>query len=173
MQRISQFHKVSYEQFEKDWNETFEDQSCNNISAIYNSIKLPKRATVGSAGYDFFMPKDITLAPGRTIMIPTGIRVEMEHGWTGLIFPRSSMGIKQKMFISNTIPVVDNDYFFTVNEGHVFIQIENKGVREIKLQCNDRFVQMVFLQFGITLDDNTEGKRLGGIGSTDKCRLGK
>lgn len=77
MQRIAKFYKVSYEQFLKDYKEEYPATANSKIKQLYEEIKLPKRATTGSAGYDFYLPKDITLAPGRTVKIPTGIRVEM------------------------------------------------------------------------------------------------
>lgn len=169
MQRISQFHKVSYEQFEKDWNKVFEDQSCNNISAIYNSIKLPKRATVGSAGYDFFMPKDITLAPGRTIMIPTGIRVEMEGSWVLKCYPRSGLGFKYRLQLNNTVSIIDSDYFYSDNEGHIFAKISNDSNegKLLQLKSGDAFMQGIFVEYGITVDDAVTAIRNGGLGSTN------
>ena len=79
MKRIAKFHKVSFEQFAKDWKDTFEQYSEEEIRNIYDSLKLPKRATTGSAGYDFYAPDDFVIEPGKTIKIPTGIRVEMEE----------------------------------------------------------------------------------------------
>ena len=81
MKRIAKFHKVSFEQFAKDWKDTFEQYSEEEIRNIYDSLKLPKRATTGSAGYDFYAPVDVTMKPGEIVKIPTGIRVEMEEGW--------------------------------------------------------------------------------------------
>ena len=78
--RIAKFEKVSFEQFAKDWKDTFEQYSEEEIRNIYDSLKLPKRATTGSAGYDFYAPVDVTMKPGEIVKIPTGIRVEMEEG---------------------------------------------------------------------------------------------
>ena len=80
MKRIAKFHKVSFEQFAKDWKDTFEQYSEEELRNIYDSLKLPKRATTGSAGYDFYAPVDVTMKPGEIVKIPTGIRVEMEEG---------------------------------------------------------------------------------------------
>ena len=74
MKRIAKFHKVSFEQFAKDWKDTFEQYSEEEICNIYDSLKLPKRATTGSAGYDFYAPVDVTMKPGEIVKIPTGIR---------------------------------------------------------------------------------------------------
>ena len=67
MKRIAKFHKVSLEQFKKDWIDTFGLDEEANIEEIYENIKLPRRATAGSAGYDFFAPVRLILAPGETI----------------------------------------------------------------------------------------------------------
>ncbi len=69
MKRIAKFHKVSFEQFAKDWKDTFEQYSEEEICNIYDSLKLPKRATTGSAGYDFYAPVDVTMKPGEIPLI--------------------------------------------------------------------------------------------------------
>ena len=77
MKRIAKFHKVSLEQFMEGWKDTFGEQYTEDqIKALYEEIKLPKRATAGSAGYDFYAPDDFVIEPGKTIKIPTGIRVK-------------------------------------------------------------------------------------------------
>ena len=85
MKRIAKFHKVSSEQFAKDWKDTFGEVSDAEIQKIYDSLRLPKRATTGSAGYDFYAPVDVTMNPGEIVKIPTGIRVEMEEGFSNVI----------------------------------------------------------------------------------------
>jgi dUTP pyrophosphatase len=72
MNRIAKFEKVSIGQFTAAWKDTFQEQSEEKICEIYGALKLPQRATAGSAGYDFFAPVDLVLAPGETIKIPTG-----------------------------------------------------------------------------------------------------
>ena len=91
MNRIARFEKVSKEKFFEGWKDTFETAEEKEMEAIYESLKLPGRATAGSAGYDFFAPVKITLKPGETIKIPTGVRVWMELGtevlsekWSGI-----------------------------------------------------------------------------------------
>ena len=69
---IAKFEKVSFEQFKKDFSDISQD--IDEIKRIYDNIKLPKRATVGSAGYDFYSPIDFRLIQNRTIKIPTGIK---------------------------------------------------------------------------------------------------
>ncbi|HAV18707.1 MAG TPA: deoxyuridine 5'-triphosphate nucleotidohydrolase, partial [Erysipelotrichaceae bacterium] len=112
------FHKVSLNQFALAYKD-------NNVEKIYNDIKLPQRATKGSAGYDFFAPFDFTLKPNETITIPTGIRCEMDENRVLMIFPRSGLGFKYRMQLNNTVGIIDSDYFYSDNEGHIFIKITN------------------------------------------------
>ena len=72
MKRIAKFHKVSKERFVADWMDTFEGVSADEAEKIYEGIRLPRRATAGSAGYDFFSPADFTIKPGETIKIRPG-----------------------------------------------------------------------------------------------------
>ena len=165
--RIAKFEKVSYEQFFKDMIDTFEMLD-NTVEETYNNIKLPKRATAGSAGYDFFSPVDFELKPGETIKIPTGIRCEMDSHWVLMLFPRSSLGFKYQMGMCNTIPVVDADYAFSDNEGHIFVKLVNRGDKTVEIKQGEGFAQGIFLPYGLTVDDDCTGVRNGGFGSTDK-----
>ena len=168
MKRIAKFHKVSSEQFAKDWKDTFGEVSDAEIQKIYDSLRLPKRATTGSAGYDFYAPVDVTMNPGEIVKIPTGIRVEMEEGWVLKCYPRSGLGFKYRLQLNNTVGIIDSDYFYSDNEGHIMVKITNEGVKTMKVAKGDGFCQGIFLPYGITEDDKTEGTRNGGFGSTDK-----
>ena len=95
--RIAKFEKVSQEQFIKDFSDAFPEVPCDDVREIYESIKLPRRATSGSAGYDFFAPFSFSLKPGETIKIPTGIRCKIEDGWVLKIYPRSGLGFKFRL----------------------------------------------------------------------------
>lgn len=81
-----------------------------DIRNIYDDIELPTRATSGSAGYDFKTPIGFILEPGRTIKVPTGIRVKINSGWWLAALPRSGMGFKYRVRPDNTVGVVDEDY---------------------------------------------------------------
>ena len=170
MKRIAKFHKVSFEQFAKDWKDTFEQYSEEEIRNIYDSLKLPKRATKGSAGYDFFAPFTFQLAPGETIKIPTGIRAEMQEDWVLQIYPRSGLGFKYRLQMNNTVGIIDSDYFFSDNEGHIFMKITNDSNegKTVEVPAGTGFAQGIFMQYGITEDDDAEGIRNGGFGSTTK-----
>lgn len=168
MTKAAQFYKVSYEQFEKDWLEVFPDEYETEIEEIYNHIKLPKRATKGSAGYDFFSPVDIELEPGGMITIPTGIRVKIDEGWVLKCYPRSGLGFKYRIQLNNTVGIIDSDYYYSDNEGHIIIRITNdtKEERTAEIEEGRGFVQGVFVEFGITYDDCADEIRTGGFGST-------
>ena len=160
MQRIAQFMAVSRGQFEKDWE--------FDLPCPYDEIKLPRRATAGSAGYDFYSPLDFTLAPGESIKIPTGVRARIEPGWVLMFFPRSGQGCKYRVQLYNTVGVIDSDYFGAQNEGHCFIKLINANHegKILQVKKGEAFAQGVFLPFGITVDDAADEIRTGGFGST-------
>lgn len=170
MKKVAKFEKVSYEQFSKDWLDTFGENTSDSVEAIYNSIKLPKRATVGSAGYDFFSPIAISLKPSETIKIPTGIRVKIEDGWVLKCYPRSGLGFKYRLQMNNTVGIIDSDYYFSDNEGHIFAKITNdtNENKTVEIKANDGFMQGIFVEYGITFDDDVTEIRNGGMGSTTK-----
>ena len=160
MNRIAKFFKVSPELY-------FEAKK-EECSREYEQIKLPQRATTGSAGYDFFAPFDFCLAAGEGIKIPTGIRVRINEGWALLIYPRSSLGFKYRLQLDNSVGIIDSDYYYSDNEGHIFIKLTNCGDKPLTIEKGKAFAQGVFLEYGITYDDDSDGVRTGGFGSTDK-----
>lgn len=168
MKRIARFEKVSFEQYKKDYLDTF--NTLENVEEIYNDIKLPRRATKGSAGYDYFAPFDIKLNPGETIKIPTGIRAYMEEGWVLKNYPRSGLGFKFRLQLNNTVGIIDSDYYYSSNEGHIMCKITNdtNENKVISVKKGDGFIQGIFIEYGITFDDNVSEIRDGGLGSTTK-----
>lgn len=170
MKKIAKFSKVSFEQFKKDWIDTFDSIEEDTIQKIYDNIKLPQRATKLSAGYDFFAPTDIVLQPNSTIKIPTGIRCKMEDGWVLQCYPRSGLGFKYRLQLNNTVGIIDSDFYNSDNEGHIFAKITNdtNEAKIIKMKSGDGFIQGIFVEYGITIDDNCTEIRNGGLGSTDK-----
>lgn len=168
MRRIAKFHKVSSEQFAGDWKDTFPAAGEAEIQDVYEKLKLPVRATAGSAGYDFFAPVDITMKPGETVKIPTGIRVEMEQDWVLKCYPRSGLGFKFRLQLNNTVGIIDSDYFYSDNEGHIFAKITNDSNegKTVSIQAGTGFMQGIFVEYGITVDDEADGVRNGGFGST-------
>lgn len=164
----AKFYKVSYEQFKHGMTEFNLDEQ--EIKNIYNELKLPKRATVGSAGYDFYTPVDITLKPGETIKIPSGIRCEMNPSWVLMLFPRSGLGFKYRLQLNNTVGIIDSDYFYSDNEGHIFIKLTNDSNENkvLEVKKGQGIVQGIFMIYGVTEDDDVTDLRNGGFGSTTK-----
>lgn len=163
MKRIAKFEKVSFEQFKQGYPGT-------DARAVYDAVRLPRRATGGSAGYDFFAPFDVELKAGETAKIPTGIRVKIEEGWVLSIYPRSGLGFKFRLQLDNTVGIIDSDYYNSDNEGHIFIKITNdsKEGKTLRIAAGSGFSQGIFTEYGITVDDEADGVRNGGFGSTTK-----
>ena len=161
MKGIAKFHKVSKEKFEQNVSK--------ELVSSYDNIILPRRATKGSAGYDFFAPYEFTLCPGEEITIPTGIRAEIDPSYVLMIFPRSGLGFKFRLSLNNTVGIIDSDYFFSDNEGHIMIRMTNCSKdKTLTIEAGKGFAQGVFLPYGITVDDDADGIRNGGFGSTTK-----
>lgn len=163
MKRIAKFEKVSLKQFK-------EGCSREDAEKIYGEIKLPRRATAGSAGYDFYAPYSVTLAPGETVTIATGIRVLIEQGWVLKLYPRSGLGFKYRLQLNNTVGIIDSDYSHSDNEGHIFIKLTNDSNEQktLEIPAGTGFAQGIFVEYGITVDDLADGVRNGGFGSTTK-----
>ena len=161
---------MSFEQFKGDWTDTFGELPEEEIRTIYEGVRLPVRATSGSAGYDFFTPAAFSLGPGETAKIPTGIRAEMDENWVLQIFPRSGLGFKYRLQLNNTVGIIDSDYFYSDNEGHIFSKVTNDSNegKTVELKSGEGFMQGIFVEYGITLDDDATEIRNGGFGSTTK-----
>jgi dUTP pyrophosphatase len=157
---VARFMHVSPQRFRADWQDAF------GGIAVPEMPDLPRRATAGSAGYDFFSPLSFSLAPGSCVRIPTGVRARIDDGWVLMLFPRSGLGFKSRLQLNNTVGVVDADYFGARNEGHIFIKLTNAGDRTVSVGAGEAFAQGIFLPFGLTDDDDARGERTGGFGST-------
>ena len=158
--QVAHFEKVSREQFLVSYD--------GFVEATYDAIKLPKRATTGSAGYDFYSPFSFVLYAGETIKIPTGIRCRIDDGYVLSLYPRSGLGFKYRLRLDNTVGIIDSDYYNSDNEGHIFVKITNEGDKPVYINEGDAFCQGVFTPYCITYNDETDGIRNGGLGSTNK-----
>lgn len=171
MQRVGEFEKVSYKQFYEAMSEIITAEYKDSfIKAAYDTLALPSRATGGSAGYDFKAPFSFTLEPGATIKIPTGVRVKVDEGWWLGCLPRSGLGFKYRMQLNNTMGVIDSDYYYSSNEGHIFAKVTNDSVenKTLEVKAGDGFLQAIFIPYGVTYSDGATGVRNGGMGSTGR-----
>lgn len=170
MVRIAKFERVTLKQFIKDWVSTFPQQTVEQAILAYEQVHLPKRATSGSAGYDFFAPVGFELPAGANITIPTGIRALIEDGWVLTLYPRSGLGFKYRFQLDNSVGVIDSDYAHSDNEGHIFLRMtnDNREGKGLRIPAGSAFAQGVFLPYGITVDDEETAVRNGGFGSTTR-----
>jgi len=171
------FEKVTKERYFKDcgYTDKFGDDLLIGCEEEYNDIELPKRATKGSAGYDFFAPFDINLQQGETMIVPTGIRwvatvdnSDILYDIALYLYPRSGLGFKYLMGLANTVGIIDSDYFQSDNEGHIMAKIVNNGNKPIDIKKGQGFVQGIISVYYKVDDDETVEQRNGGFGSSDK-----
>ena len=118
MKRIAKFHKVSPEQFAKDWKDTFPAADDKEIQDTYEKISLPVR----------------------------------EQDWVLKCYPRSGLGFKFRLQLNNTVGIIDSDYFYSDNEGHIFAKITNDSNegKTVNIQAGTGFMQGIFVEYGIT-----------------------
>lgn len=130
-------------------------------------VQLPTRGTAHSAGYDFYSPRHVDIAPHEIVRIPTGIKARMEEGLVLMLYVRSSIGIKKNLMLANGTGVVDADYYEADNEGHIWAVLVNYGGVTRSIERGERFIQGVFMEY-VSCGDKVENLRVGGIGSTSK-----
>lgn len=132
---------------------------------------IPERATPGSAGFDLYacIDEDLTLSPGQSTLIPTGIAIELPNNNTAaFIFARSGLATKHGISLSNGVGVVDSDY-----RGEIYVGLRNFSSNEYVIQKNERIAQMIIMPIissslieVSSLNDTVRGN--GGFGSTGK-----
>ena len=158
---MRKFEIISINQFNKDF---------KNIDTKYEDIIIPKRSTKFSAGYDFYMPYDLTVKKNEVVLIPTGIKVMLNSDEFLGIYIRSSLGFKYNLRICNQVGIIDSDYYNNPsNEGHIFVKLKNEGDNDIILKKYDRYVQGIIQKYYIVDNENEiEDIRVGGIGSSGR-----
>ena len=172
--KVAKFRKVSFEQFRHDMIDCGFNLPDAVMKEAYGAIKLPVRATAGSAGYDFFSPipfalSNMTVNP-RGTTFPTGIQCELHPDFCLIMIPKSGLGIKQYSRLGNCLGLIDRDYIFSDNEGDIFVNIRSDipGNPPVEIRAGQAICQGVILPFGTTDDDETTEARNGGLGSTGK-----
>ena len=135
-------------------------------------INLPVRKTKYSAGYDVEAAEDVVIPPYKPGMkpslIPTGLKAYCEPDEFFMLVNRSS-GPKKGFMMSNSIGIVDADYYGNEsNDGHFYFQFWNFKDEDLVIHKGDVIGQAIFQKYLLTDDDGAEGERVGGFGSTDK-----
>ena len=158
---MRKFEIISINQFNKDF---------KNIDTKYDDIIIPKRSTKFSAGYDFYMPYDLTIKKNEVVLIPTGIKVMLNSDEFLGIYIRSSLGFKYNVRMCNQVGIIDSDYYNnSSNEGHIFVKLKNEGDNDIILKKYDRYVQGIIQKYYIVDNEKeVEDIRVGGIGSSKR-----
>ena len=136
-------------------------------------FNLPKRKTKSSAGYDFECPFTVTIPPyekgDKPYMIPTGVKCQMEHDEFLMLVSRSSNPSKKNLVVPNSMGIIDADYYNNPdNEGEMMFAFYNLGTEPVTIEKGYCMGQGIFQKYFITDDDEAEGQRTGGFGSTNK-----
>lgn len=175
MTPVAHFRKVSFNIFHDKMIELFEEDGQEitsmveeSIKLMYDDIQMPMRATVGSAGYDFFTPANLTIYSDHSIIVPTGICCDMDEGYVLSMYPRSGLGFKYRVALDNTVGIIDSDYSQSDNEGHIILKLHATTVdgQPVTVPKGQAFAQGIFTQYFITYEDQADGIRNGGFGST-------
>ena len=165
---MSHFEKVSFRQWKRDCG--IKGLPDKELREWYEAIKLPQQATAASAGCDFFMPFNLNFEAGSRFRIATGIRWvtdEADRGKVLLIVPRSGLGFKYGIRLTNTVGVIDADYCDSDNQGHIIISMDNPSKETIELEQGKAFAQGIVVSYDVPEGAESEDARSGGFGSTD------
>lgn len=165
------------------------------ISDYQGKVNLPKRATKGAAGYDFEAAEEVIIpsvwkgqlveiakliwqgkgegkeaewqAMLKPVLVPTGIKAYMQEDEYLQLANRSSNPLKNFIVLPNGVGIIDADYYNNEkNEGHIMFQFLNFGLTDKVIKKGDRIGQGIFLPFLKTDNDQADGKRTGGFGSS-------
>jgi dUTP pyrophosphatase len=171
MKVVAKFEKVSREEYQKNF-EVRPSERMNpeaSVNQMYDHLVLPKRATKGSAGYDFFLPYSLSIRPHSEVKIPTGYKCKIEEGYVLQIYPRSSLGFKYRLHLDNTVGIIDSDYYNNEkNEGHIIIKLYNPSNKTVEIHAGEAYAQGIFGEFYLAEEEEVTAERKGGMGSTNK-----
>lgn len=153
------FEKVSYEQVK----ELITKEG-------YDNLKLPRQGTRYAMGMDFFAADDIIIPAYDAYTIPTGVRWVVNSSQMNkyglIIVPRSGLGFKHGIRLNNTVGVIDADYQFAKNEGHIMVKLYNPTPKDIKIKRGEAFAQGIIMPYVICDGAHSDELRVGGFGST-------
>ena len=140
------------------------------VKKLHPQAILPTYGSAEAAGADLyaFLETDVTISPGQTVLIPTGLAMELPKGYAGLIYARSGLGVKRGLAPANKVGVIDSDF-----RGELMVALHNHGAVPQTIRHGDRIAQLLitpvitpgFTEVS-TLSDTDRG--IGGFGSTGK-----
>lgn len=152
----------------------FEEVKENFLKFPGVETKMPERADIHSAGYDFFSKEDVTILPGESHMFWTDVKATMFYDNVLNMYTRSGNGVKRGIILMNNVGVVDAGYYNNeTNDGNIGVCLKNTGDAPFEVKIGDRIAQGIFCHYLITDDDKFLGttnsaKRSGGFGSTGR-----
>ncbi len=140
------------------------------ISKIKDVAKIPTFGSENAGGADLYacLPESITIEPGKTILVPTGIKTEIPDGYVGLIFARSGLATKSDLAPANKVGVIDSDY-----RGEWMVALHNHGTMIREVANGERIAQVIFMPIPKVIFEEVQESELdvtkrgeGGFGST-------
>ena len=140
------------------------------ITKLNTNAILPERKTDGSVGFDISacLESEVTVKPGETEKIGTGLAIALEQGYAAFIYARSGLGINFGITPANCVGVIDSDY-----RGEIIVGLRNSSTEPFQVKHGDRIAQMIIakcelpkLEVCDSLDETKRGE--GGFGSTGK-----
>ena len=136
-------------------------------------INLPERKTRCSAAYDIEAAEDVVVPSFKkgmkAVLVPTGLKAYMQEDEVLLLFTRSSSFKKKGLMLSNNVGVVDGDYYGNIdNDGHIMYSVINLKEEDVEIKKGEAIGQAMFQKYLKVDNDNADGERVGGFGSTSK-----
>ena len=141
-----------------------------HVKKLRPGAVLPTYGTAGAAGADLYacLESPVTIAPGETVFIPTGIALEVPEGCAGLVYARSGLACKRGLAPANKVGVVDSDY-----RGEINVVLHNHGAQSQRIENGERVAQLLITPVLTPAYEETEAlsdtcRGGGGFGSTGK-----
>lgn len=138
------------------------------VKKLRSGAKLPTYGSEFAAGADLYacLEAAITIAPHETVLVPTGLSMEIPAGWAGMVHARSGMATKRNLAPANKVGVIDSDY-----RGEIMVSLHNHGTQPQTVEPGERIAQLVIMPYlaahffeADELSDTVRGE--GGFGST-------
>ena len=139
-----------------------------NIKKLNENATVPTYGSVSAAGADLYSCETVTVAPGETVLVHTGIAMAIPDGYVGLIYARSGLATKRGLAPANKVGVIDSDY-----RGEVMVALHNHGKVEQTVDAGERIAQIVFTpyvaaDFSVVEELDSTDRGAGGFGSTGR-----
>ncbi|MEE3481477.1 MAG: dUTP diphosphatase [Lachnospiraceae bacterium] len=138
------------------------------IKRLNENAIIPTRGSSAAAGYDLYSTDETVIAPGQTVLVGTGLAMEIPEGYFGAVFARSGLATKEGLRPANCVGVIDADY-----RGELKVPLHNDSSEERQITAGERIAQLVIMPFlPVTFEETDElsdtARSTGGFGSTGK-----